>query len=160
MPHLRTALVGALASIYCAYIIPGRSPLVLFQKSPHSSPTMTPPSLTVGALEIGVIISTFLFGISTVQTHTYFRRFPRDGWIIKCLVCCGISGLVECWLTPNQGDTDLVCNKRTAIVPVLTLPQAARTGTHHQHNTGFVQHDSTPIHLSRREQWEKPANWV
>ncbi|KAF9462759.1 hypothetical protein BDZ94DRAFT_1260705 [Collybia nuda] len=47
---------------------------------------MAPPNLTVGALEIGVIISTFLFGISTVQTHTYFRRFPRDGWIIKSLV--------------------------------------------------------------------------
>lgn len=43
-------------------------------------------NLTIGALEIGVFISTFLFGVITVQAHIYFRRFPNDGLVIKTLV--------------------------------------------------------------------------
>ncbi|TFK67109.1 hypothetical protein BDN72DRAFT_843485 [Pluteus cervinus] len=41
---------------------------------------------TIGALEIGVFMSTFLFGIATVQAYIYYRRFPKDGWLIKSLV--------------------------------------------------------------------------
>jgi len=41
---------------------------------------------TLGALEIGIIISLFLFGIVTVQTSVYFDRFQQDPWYIKCLV--------------------------------------------------------------------------
>lgn len=43
-------------------------------------------SLTIGALVVGVFVSSFLFGIITVQVHIYFRRFPDDGLVIKALV--------------------------------------------------------------------------
>ncbi|KIM82189.1 hypothetical protein PILCRDRAFT_820556 [Piloderma croceum F 1598] len=41
---------------------------------------------TVGALEIGVQISTFLFGILSCQTWIYYHRFPKDSIISKLLV--------------------------------------------------------------------------
>ncbi|KAH9945159.1 uncharacterized protein BXZ73DRAFT_39001, partial [Epithele typhae] len=36
-----------------------------------------------GALLIGQMISTFLYGISTLQTYVYLMRFPRDGPELK-----------------------------------------------------------------------------
>ena len=42
---------------------------------------------TIGALLIGVIFAIFLFGIITLQTHLYFRRFAAsDPWKLKVLV--------------------------------------------------------------------------
>jgi hypothetical protein len=41
---------------------------------------------TIGTLEIGSFISVFLFGVVTVQTHMYYRRFPEDRRILKALV--------------------------------------------------------------------------
>ncbi|KAF8891413.1 hypothetical protein BD779DRAFT_1515101 [Infundibulicybe gibba] len=48
---------------------------------------MTSLNLTIGALEVGVLISTFFFGICTVQTCTYYRRYPDDKCLIKAMVC-------------------------------------------------------------------------
>jgi hypothetical protein len=49
-----------------------------------------PPTInlngTLGALEIGVLISLFLFGIVTVQTSVYYDRFHKDPWHVKFLV--------------------------------------------------------------------------
>ncbi|KAF8656017.1 hypothetical protein AX16_002805 [Volvariella volvacea WC 439] len=47
---------------------------------------MVSVSLTIGALELGVFVSTFLFGVATVQVHIYFKQFHKDGWLIKSLV--------------------------------------------------------------------------
>jgi hypothetical protein len=44
------------------------------------------PHATIGALEIGVLLSAFLFGIVTVQTFMYFKKFPNDTWMLKLLV--------------------------------------------------------------------------
>jgi hypothetical protein len=44
------------------------------------------PHATIGALEIGVLLSSFLFGIVTVQTFMYFKKFPNDTWMLKLLV--------------------------------------------------------------------------
>ena len=41
---------------------------------------------TIGALEIGVMIGLFLFGISTAQASIYYQRFPQDPLQIKSLV--------------------------------------------------------------------------
>ncbi|KAJ7031226.1 hypothetical protein C8F04DRAFT_1263044 [Mycena alexandri] len=41
---------------------------------------------TVGALELGVFLSVFLFGVLTVQTYIYFYRYPKDRGIFKLLV--------------------------------------------------------------------------
>jgi hypothetical protein len=42
---------------------------------------------TLGALEIGVFIALFLFGIVTAQASVYYQRFPQDRVHIKALVC-------------------------------------------------------------------------
>ncbi|KAF9564952.1 hypothetical protein CPC08DRAFT_705016 [Agrocybe pediades] len=42
--------------------------------------------LTLGAVEIGVLVSTFLFGVVTVQCYVYAFRFPKDPLFLKFLV--------------------------------------------------------------------------
>ncbi|KAJ7094371.1 hypothetical protein C8R44DRAFT_684663 [Mycena epipterygia] len=46
------------------------------------------PSLngTLGALEIGVVLATFLHGIQTLQTFNYYRDFSQDRRIVKIMV--------------------------------------------------------------------------
>ncbi|KAJ7155244.1 hypothetical protein C8R46DRAFT_1296632 [Mycena filopes] len=41
---------------------------------------------TLGAVEVGTMLSIFLFGIVTVQVSSYYRNFPNDSWRIKLLV--------------------------------------------------------------------------
>ncbi|KAF8190290.1 hypothetical protein K438DRAFT_1831738 [Mycena galopus ATCC 62051] len=43
------------------------------------------PRVTLGALEIGVLISYVLFGVTTVQMYIYCRRFPDDSRVLKAL---------------------------------------------------------------------------
>ncbi|KAJ7124168.1 hypothetical protein C8R44DRAFT_980589 [Mycena epipterygia] len=46
------------------------------------------PSLdgTLGNLEIGLVLATFLYGIQTLQTFNYYRQYPEDGVRLKILV--------------------------------------------------------------------------
>ncbi|KAF8167249.1 hypothetical protein B0H34DRAFT_8039 [Crassisporium funariophilum] len=53
---------------------------------PNSAPQTFNAGLTLGAIEIGVLVSTFLFGLVTVQSYIYIYRFPKDPILIKCLV--------------------------------------------------------------------------
>jgi hypothetical protein len=46
---------------------------------------------TLGAMEIGVIISIFLFGALTIQVYIYFHKFTSDSWKFKLLVSNGID---------------------------------------------------------------------
>ncbi|KAI3621728.1 hypothetical protein WG66_016711 [Moniliophthora roreri] len=41
---------------------------------------------TIGALEVGALVTIFLFGVVTLQVYFYFSRFPDDSWYIKLLV--------------------------------------------------------------------------
>ncbi|KAJ7636316.1 hypothetical protein FB45DRAFT_906369 [Roridomyces roridus] len=41
---------------------------------------------TLGALELGVLVSYLLFGVTTTQVYIYFTRFPEDDWKLKILV--------------------------------------------------------------------------
>ncbi|KAJ7889268.1 hypothetical protein B0H13DRAFT_1888103 [Mycena leptocephala] len=41
---------------------------------------------TLGALQIGVLISYMLFGVTTTQTYIYYSRFPDDSRKLKALV--------------------------------------------------------------------------
>lgn len=41
---------------------------------------------TLGALQVGGSIVTFLFGIETLQTYYYFKRYPNDRLWLKLLV--------------------------------------------------------------------------
>ncbi|KAJ6564568.1 hypothetical protein B0H19DRAFT_80456 [Mycena capillaripes] len=42
--------------------------------------------LTIGAYQIGVLVSYILFGVTTTQTYVYYSRFPDDSLKIKALV--------------------------------------------------------------------------
>lgn len=44
------------------------------------------PNDTLGALQVGGAIMVFLFGIDTLQTYYYFKRYPNDRLWIKLLV--------------------------------------------------------------------------
>ncbi|KAG2031670.1 hypothetical protein BDR03DRAFT_972082 [Suillus americanus] len=44
------------------------------------------PNNTLGALQVGGAIMVFLFGIDTLQTYYYFKRYPNDRLWIKLLV--------------------------------------------------------------------------
>ncbi|KAJ6572234.1 hypothetical protein B0H19DRAFT_1231766 [Mycena capillaripes] len=41
---------------------------------------------TIGALQIGVLVSYVLFGVTTTQTYIYYSRFPEDSRKLKALV--------------------------------------------------------------------------
>ncbi|KAJ7494165.1 hypothetical protein FB451DRAFT_1165045 [Mycena latifolia] len=41
---------------------------------------------TLGAMEIGAILGTVLFGIETLQTFNYSRRFPEDSKLLKTTI--------------------------------------------------------------------------
>ncbi|GLB44885.1 hypothetical protein LshimejAT787_1802220 [Lyophyllum shimeji] len=41
---------------------------------------------TVGALEIGIMVELFLFGLMSVQTLQYYKKFPNDPWPTRTLV--------------------------------------------------------------------------
>ncbi|KAJ7232209.1 hypothetical protein B0H12DRAFT_194523 [Mycena haematopus] len=44
------------------------------------------PNPTIGALQIGVLISYMGFGVTTTQTYYYYSRFPDDPWKLKAFV--------------------------------------------------------------------------
>jgi len=54
---------------------------------------MATRNMTIGAMQVGFALSTFLFGITTVQLHFYLRHFPDDSKSLKALA--GIVWLAE-----------------------------------------------------------------
>ncbi|KZT00381.1 uncharacterized protein LAESUDRAFT_666231 [Laetiporus sulphureus 93-53] len=63
---------------------------------------MAPIGLTAGVIEIGILISTFLYGITTMQAYIYARSYGRDPWWLQTLVLFGmlkIYRLLETLLT-------------------------------------------------------------
>ncbi|KAJ7881865.1 hypothetical protein B0H13DRAFT_2048889 [Mycena leptocephala] len=47
---------------------------------------LPPLDSTLGALEVGGIVSTYLFGIETLQVYHYFRKYPEDSQLLKSTV--------------------------------------------------------------------------
>lgn len=41
---------------------------------------------TIGALQIGSLLSIFLFGIITLQVNVYFQTYRKDKWLFKVMV--------------------------------------------------------------------------
>ena len=41
---------------------------------------------TLGALQVGGSIAVFLFGVETLQSYYYFKRYPNDCLWLKLLV--------------------------------------------------------------------------
>ncbi|KAJ7622566.1 hypothetical protein DFH06DRAFT_1231676 [Mycena polygramma] len=50
------------------------------------NPAIPPLDDTLGAIEIGGVVGTFLFGIMTLQSFHYFRHFPDDSKLLKYTV--------------------------------------------------------------------------
>ncbi|KAJ7114858.1 hypothetical protein C8R44DRAFT_984227 [Mycena epipterygia] len=82
--------------------------------SPSSA--MSAPALdgTLGALEIGTVLGTFLFGLLTLQTFNYYRQFPEDSKTLKITVAvlwvlelaqsiCALYGIYNITVT-NYGE--------------------------------------------------------
>jgi len=40
----------------------------------------------LGAMEIGILISIFLFGLFSLQVFVYYRHYPNDSWHLRALV--------------------------------------------------------------------------
>lgn len=40
----------------------------------------------MGAIQIGIVISSFLFGITTLQAFFYYINYPKDALYLKCFV--------------------------------------------------------------------------
>jgi hypothetical protein len=47
---------------------------------------MSGTAVTIGPAVVGTMIASYLFGCSTMQTYTYYKRFPGDRRIFKILV--------------------------------------------------------------------------
>ncbi|KAJ6595541.1 hypothetical protein DFH09DRAFT_1357495 [Mycena vulgaris] len=64
-------------------------------------PEFPPFDDSLGAIQIGGICSTFLFGIGTLQTFYYFRQFPKDSALLKGTVALiwvlELGHTVACW---------------------------------------------------------------
>lgn len=63
----------------------------LMSEPPFLNPTMTTgdlPSLgeSYGALELGTLFSTMLYGVVVVQCYNYYQARFKDGWILCMLV--------------------------------------------------------------------------
>ncbi|KAJ7188871.1 hypothetical protein C8R46DRAFT_1341519 [Mycena filopes] len=54
--------------------------------SPLTTSIHFDPNPTLGALQVGVLVSSLLFGLSMMQTYLYFTRFPGDDRKLKALV--------------------------------------------------------------------------
>jgi hypothetical protein len=62
-----------------------------------SQSAIPPLDDTLGAIEIGGVVCTFLFGIGTLQTFYYYGHFSTDSKLLKSAVCCSIAVAVKNW---------------------------------------------------------------
>ncbi|KAJ7832643.1 hypothetical protein B0H14DRAFT_3463255 [Mycena olivaceomarginata] len=51
---------------------------------------------TIGAYQIGVLVSYILFGVATAQTYMYFSHFPEDSPKLKAFGCICLMGFTVC----------------------------------------------------------------
>jgi len=61
--------------------------------APITQAALVVPNSTVGAVEIGMLLGSFLFGLVTCQAYVYYQRFPKDTILFKLLV--GVIWSVE-----------------------------------------------------------------
>jgi len=47
---------------------------------------MSSVDLSLGTIELGVLLSTVLYGVMVVQSYTYYRAGFKDPWLVKALV--------------------------------------------------------------------------
>lgn len=43
---------------------------------------------TLGAIELGGLLSIFMFGLFNLQGFRYYRNYPNDSWVLKSMVSC------------------------------------------------------------------------
>lgn len=47
---------------------------------------MSTLDVLLGSMEMGVLISVFMFGLFNLQVFVYYRHYPNDPWVIRTLV--------------------------------------------------------------------------
>jgi hypothetical protein len=47
---------------------------------------LPPLDNTLGAVEIGGVLATFLFGLATLQTYNFYHQFPSERSVLKWTV--------------------------------------------------------------------------
>ncbi|KAJ6473898.1 hypothetical protein C8R45DRAFT_1012060 [Mycena sanguinolenta] len=66
-------------------------------------PAIPPLDSTLGAIEIGGVVSTVLFGIVTLQAYYYFSNYQEDSVFLKSLVAavwfCELGHTISIWHT-------------------------------------------------------------
>ncbi|KAJ6572186.1 hypothetical protein B0H19DRAFT_1231737 [Mycena capillaripes] len=80
---------------------------------------------TIGAFQIGVLVSYVLFGVTTTQTYIYYSRFPEDSRKLKALV--GFVWLCELGHTLCTGHTLYVYTISDYMHPELLLGAAPKS---------------------------------
>ena len=95
----------SISQLLCSSLSFSSHPLPFF---PHCRGTlMSVLDETLGAVEIGVIVSMFLYGIFTVQIFFYYQANMKDRIWLKCLV----SQVIDTYIKLNragQGSVGLV----------------------------------------------------
>ncbi|KAJ7233015.1 hypothetical protein C8J57DRAFT_1382627 [Mycena rebaudengoi] len=94
---------------------------VAFLRGMSTSPRMnlvlsSDLNTTLGALEIGVLVSCVLFGVTTVQVYIYYTRFPDDSRFLKGLV-------VFVWICETAHAVCLVDLLYTFTISYYALPE-------------------------------------
>ncbi|KAJ7114907.1 hypothetical protein C8R44DRAFT_795044 [Mycena epipterygia] len=96
------------------------------------APVSPPLDGTLGALEIGTFVGTFLFGILTLQTFNYYRQFPKDSKTLKITIAvlwllefahtlCSLQGIYVITVTfYGQPPIEIIVNPpQTHIITIL-----------------------------------------
>ncbi|KAJ7052232.1 hypothetical protein C8F01DRAFT_1261948 [Mycena amicta] len=89
------------------------------------------PNPTLGAVLIGTLLSTVLFGVTTMQSYLYYMHFPADAAMIKATVAfvwvCeaahvgGISHTIYTWLVLDYGHPERLLGRAPGSMAAFVL---------------------------------------
>ncbi|KAJ7609192.1 hypothetical protein DFH06DRAFT_188914 [Mycena polygramma] len=90
--------------------------------SPHALP---PLDSTLGAIEVGGVVSTYLFGIETVQVYYYFRKYQDDSLWLKSMVAAvwifELGHTISAWHAIYSVSVTFYCQPQHLEVPPHSL---------------------------------------
>lgn len=93
-------------------------PMLPTLTAPMSDSLSLPPGLsfnnTIGAVEIGIIVSIALFGILSIQIFHYYNNYENDKWYLKAMVSSDSStALVRLMIFHREGRCRLLIRSFT-----------------------------------------------
>ncbi|KAJ7892398.1 hypothetical protein B0H13DRAFT_2529218 [Mycena leptocephala] len=80
---------------------------------------------TIGAVQIGAVVGTYLFGIETLQAYYYFRHYPTDGKWLKLMVVAiwvfELGHTISVWHANYELTVTFYCQPQHLEVPPYSL---------------------------------------